>query len=200
MKKEVMVKCFATGKVGARKDFFKAPNKRYFQSEAVYEAWLAGRRKEKAKKNKPKSYAKPGRSPESYKKLCDTLADMIGYESGGAQPMPTVVFRKLKELDYYSDEIIQMTLDEKADVIRWAMENKEFSDDSGRASYMMAIVRNTIAEVDRREKTKKESTLQEERYNQNLDSLSSMEALENIGTVHKSHDVSGLFGGDDLWI
>lgn len=197
MKKEVMVKCFATGKVGARKDFFKAPNKRYFQSEAVYEAWLAGRRKEKAKKNRPKSYEKPGRTPESYKKLCDTLADLIGYDPAGGQPMPTVIFRKLKELDYYSDEIIQMTLDEKTDIIRWAMENKDFSDDSGRACYMMAIVRNNIAEVERREKRKKETVLQEERYNQNLDLV---EDLESIGTVHKSRDVSDLFGGDDLWI
>ena len=52
MAKTPTVKCMATGVQGPRDQFYKAPNNRYFQSEAVYQAWLAGRRKEKAKKNK----------------------------------------------------------------------------------------------------------------------------------------------------
>lgn len=197
MAKPIMVKCMATGERGPRDTYYKAPNGRYFKSEEIYEAWMAGRRKEKAKQNKPRHYEKPGRTPESYKKLCDTIADMIGYDPGGGQPMPTIVFRRLKELDYYSDEIIQETLDEKADAIRWAMENKAFENDSGRACYLMAIVRNNIAEVERREKEKKKARRDEEHNNPNLDT---MVDLENIGVVHKSHDVSSLFGGDDLWI
>ena len=112
MAKEPTVKCMATGVQGPRSQFYKAPNNRYFQSEAVYQAWLAGRRKEKAKKNKPAPQKKPGRTMESYKKLCSTIADFIGYDPENGQPMPTIVFRRLKELDFYSDEIIQQTMDE----------------------------------------------------------------------------------------
>ena len=70
--------------------------------------------------------------------------------------MPTVVFRRLKELEFYSDEIIQMTLDEKRSAIQWAITNKNFSDDTAKANYLMAIVRNNIAAVYRREKDKTE--------------------------------------------
>ena len=197
MAKPVMAKCMATGEKGPRDTYYKAPNSRYFKSEEIYEAWMAGRRKEKAKQNKPVPHGKPGRTTESYKRICDTIADMIGYDPDGGQPMPTIVFRRLKELDYYSDEIIQKTLDESANSIRWAMEHKGFESDVGRASYMMAIVRNNIAEVDRREKQKKDTICREEKGNPDLDTMTD---LENIGVVHKSHDVSSLLGGDDLWI
>lgn len=196
MAKPVMVTCMATGVKGPRDQYYKAPNKRYFQSEAVYQAWLAGRRKEKALKNKPKHYDKPGRTPESYKKLCDTIADFLGYERGGAQPMPTIVFRRLKELDFYSDEIIQQTLDESADAVQWAMQNKNFEDDAGAASYLMAIVRNKIKGVYDREKNKTRKTAIED----SRPDLDTMVDLSNIGTVHKGNDVSSLLGGDDLWI
>ncbi len=196
MAKPVMVKCMATGQIGPRDEYYKAPNNRYFQSEAVYQAWLAGRRKEKALKNKPKHYDKPGRTPESYKKLCDTIADFLGYERGGHQPMPTIVFRRLKELEFYSDEIIQQTFDENAGTIQWAMQNKTFDDDAGKAGYLMGIVRNKIAAVYRHEKDKQEKSRKEK----TVSDLDTMVDLENVRTIHKGKDVSSLLGGDDLWI
>lgn len=196
MAKPVMVKCMATGERGPRDEYYKAPNGRYFKSESIYEAWMAGRRKERARKNSMPHYEKPGRTPESYKKLCSTIANLIGYDPEGGQPMPTVVFRRLKELDYYSDEVIQKTLNAEADNIRWAMTNKSFDNDIGRASYLMAIVRNNIAEVDRHEKNKKETVRKEE----NNPDIDTMVDLENIGAVHTNRDVSSLLGGDDLWI
>ena len=188
--------CIATGQIGPRDEYYKAPNNRYFQSEAVYQAWLAGRRKEKALKNKPKHYDKPGRTPESYKKLCDTIADFLGYERGGHQPMPTIVFRRLKELEFYSDEIIQQTFDENAGTIQWAMQNKTFDDDAGKAGYLMGIVRNKIAAVYRHEKDKQEISRKEK----TVSDLDTMVDLENVRTIHKGKDVSSLLGGDDLWI
>jgi hypothetical protein len=195
MAKTPTVKCMATGVQGPRDQFYKAPNNRYFQSEAVYQAWLAGRRKEKAKKNKPKPQKKPGRTTESYKKLCDTIANLIGYDPDGGQPMPTIVFRRLKELDFYSDEIIQETFDEKASYIRWVFRTKEFQNDAGKVSYMMAIIQNSIAEVYRREKEKTEKSVKE----QSRSDLDAMVDLSSIGVVHKGNDVSSLLGGDDLW-
>ena len=109
--------------------------------------------------------------------------------------MPTVVFRRLKELEFYSDEIIQMTLDEKRTAIQWAITNKNFSDDTAKANYLMAIVRNNIAAVYRREKDKTEKTVKEE----SRPDLDTMVDLSNVGAAHKGNDVSDLLGGDDLW-
>ena len=195
MAKQKMVKCMATGQIGPRDEYYKAPNGRYFQSEAIYQAWLAGRRKEKAAQNQAKHFEKPGRTAESYRKLCDTIAEFIGYDPENGQPMPPIVFRKLKELDWYSDEIIQQTFDEDRTAIQWAMTNKKFDSDFAKATYMMAIVRNNIASVYRREKDKTEKKVKEE---SRLD-FDTMTDLSNIGTVHKGNDVSSLLGGDDLW-
>ena len=148
------------------------------------------------KKNKPAPQKKPGRTMESYKKLCSTIADFIGYDPENGQPMPTIVFRRLKELDFYSDEIIQQTMDENEKSIRWAMQNKKFEDDAGKCSYLMAIIRNNIGAVYRREKDKAEKTVK----NNAEPNLDTMIDLSMIGTAHKGKDVSSLLGGDDLWI
>ena len=110
--------------------------------------------------------------------------------------MPTIVFRRLKELEFYSDEIIQQTFDENAGTIQWAMQNKTFDDDAGKAGYLMGIVRNKIAAVYRHEKDKQEKSRKEK----TVSDLDTMVDLENVRTIHKGKDVSSLLGGDDLWI
>jgi hypothetical protein len=197
MKKERTVKCMATGVLGTPSTFYQASNKRYFQSEAVYQAWLQGKRSEKAKRNnKPKRYSKPGRTVDTYKRLCGTIAGLLGYD--GEQPMPTIVFRKLKELDFYSDEIIQETLEESRNAIEWAFNNKEFRDDSAKACYMMAVVRNKIAEIYQRSKDKFKIKTKNETP-MNLDTiLDSNGKYESKPKVQK--DISNLIGDDDLWM
>lgn len=195
MAKPVMVKCMATGQRGPRDEYYKAPNGRYFQSEEIYQAWLSGRRKEKAKQNQAKHYDKPGRTFESYRKLCDTIADLIGYDPKDGQPMPPIVFRRLKDMEWYSDEIIQQTFDENRTAIQWAMTNKKFDNDIAKISYMMAIVKNNIGAVYQRERDKANKTVKEESRHD----LDATIDLSSIGAVHKGNDVSNLLGGDDLW-
>lgn len=202
--KERLVKCRLTGEYGSPTKYFKAPNGYYFRSESAYEMWLNSGRKKNAQKKAVdrtlKGYStpkKPGRTPESYAKLCDTIADLIGYERGGVQPMPTIVFRRLKELEFYTDEIIQQTFDENMDAIQWALKNKTFNGDVAKASYIMAIVRNNIGDVYRRSNQEKESHAREEPECLNMDMMFD---LKNTGAVHKSNDLSGLLGGGDLWI
>ncbi len=188
----------ATGQIGTNKEFFKAPNGRYFKSEEVYEAWMEGRRKAHSKHAVPQ-YEKPGRTAKSYKTLCNTIADLIGYVPGG-QPMPTIVFRRLKNLDFYSDEIIQETFDECRPDIEWAFKTKIFDNDSAKASYMMAIIQNRIAEVYRKEKQRNERRYREEYKLKNENDLDAMIDLEKVSGVQRNRDVSSLLGGDDLWI
>ena len=60
----------------------------------------------------------------------------------------------------------------------------------------MAIVRNNIAAVYRREKNKTEKAVKEE----SRPDFDTMVDLSNVGAAHKGKDVSSLLGGDDLWI
>ena len=88
-----------------------------------------------------------------------------------------------------------MTLDEKRSAIQWAITNKDFPNDTAKANYLMAIVRNNIAAVYRREKDKTEKTVKEE----SRPDMDTMVDLSNVGATHKGNDVSDLLGGDDLW-
>lgn len=186
----------ATGVIGTPSTFYQAPNKRYFQSEAVYQAWLQGKRSEKAKRNsKSQRYSKPGRTANTYRRLCGTLAGFLGYDSG--QPMPTIVFRKLKELDFYSDEIIQETLEESRNAIEWAFNNKEFKDDSARACYMMAVVRNKIPEIYQRSKDNSKTKTKNKTAIELDTIIDSTNRYESKPKIQK--DISDLIGDDDLW-
>ena len=83
-----------------------------------------------------------------------------------------------------------MTLDEKRTAIQWAITNKKFSVDTAKANYLMAIVRNNIAAVYRREKNKTEKAVKEE----SRPDFDTMVDLSNVGAVHKGKDVSSLLG------
>lgn len=199
MAKTVMVKCMATGQRGPRDEYFKAPNGRYFQSEAVYQEWIAGRRTEKASKKKTSAAVKSkvGRTPESYEKICKTLGELIGYELGGTgEPMPANIFKKLKGLDWYSDEIIQEALDRNFNSIKWALVNKNFTNPYSKASYMMAIVENKVSETYHMHLDQEKAAAQAE--NVSVDAQSYVD-LSDAGPVRKNNDVSSLLGDDDLW-
>ena len=85
-------------------------------------------------------------------------------------------------------------------ILNGPSKQKVFDGDSAKASYMMAIIRNRIAEVYRREKRRNELRYREEYKLKNKNDFDTMVDLENVGVVQKSRDVSSLLGGDDLWI
>ena len=58
--------------------------------------------------------------------------------------IPGILFRKLKELDGYNNEALYLCIMDKSEVIKWAIDNKEFKDEVGRICYIMAIINNNI--------------------------------------------------------
>lgn len=182
------VKCFATGEHGTTDTFYKAPNGRYFKSKEVYDDWFSKRKTNRRRKE--------GRTGESYHRICSKLADHMGYKPG--QPFPTIIGKRLKELDFYSDEVIEKTIDECGDSIDYAFRTKQFRDDFVKASYMMSIIRNNIADVYKkhesqtkhRQEIKNDSAMQP-------DCISS-ESLLLIGKKESGVDLRNLIG-DDLW-
>lgn len=186
--KPYKVTCFATKECGMSNTFYKAPNNRWYKSEEVYLKWYR-------KRHKNQKVKKPGRTGESYREINDLIANLIGYEEN--QKFPTIISRKIKELDYYSDDVIIETIKESSDAIKWAFEHKTFKDDLNKCSYMMAIITNKIAEVDRRYKNE-----QKIKSIQNM--IHEVLPIENISIEDtnqenkKGKDLSS-FLGDDLW-
>lgn len=119
------VKCAVTGKYGTSDDFVKIDGK-YYSSYDVYA-----------------EYAK---SADYWKKLVDVLAcDILGYEPG--QPFPTLLTKRLKDLEFYDNEVIYKTVIYSKDAIQYSMKMKNFGSDHARISYIMAILKSNINTV-----------------------------------------------------
>lgn len=190
------VKCMATGELGSNTEFYKAPNGRYFKNESVYKEWT---KKHGKKSVKPK---KEGRTPESYRKLYGALSTALGYNVG--QPLPRVVMSKIKELDYYSDEVITETVIDCTDDIQWADKNRNFDTEYSRACYVMAIISNHVADTQKRHDIETKRRRDAERHD-TVDSLNMYTALranesnKGIQVPQQNNTAMNLLG-DDLWI
>jgi hypothetical protein len=57
---------------------------------------------------------------------------------------PTVICKKLKELESYGWDVVFECICDSEDAISWALNNKEFSSEYGKCAYIMAIVVNHI--------------------------------------------------------
>lgn len=119
------VKCAVTGKIGTSDTFVKIDGK-YYSSYDVYA-----------------EYAK---SAEYRKKIIDKLAgEFLGYKEG--QAFPTLLTKRLKDLDFYDNETIYKTVIYSEDAIRYSMKMKNFANDHARISYIMAILKANINTV-----------------------------------------------------
>ena len=119
------VKCAVTGEYGLSGEYIKI-NGRYYKNQQIYDA-------DKRKKDVRK---------QLIEHIC---VEYLGYSDG--QPFPPILPKKLKELEFYDNEIILETFRQKANDIRYALNTKQFNNDFGRVSYMFAVVKNSIADV-----------------------------------------------------
>lgn len=121
------VKCAVTGEWGTSDKFVKHGN-RYYKDEKVYEEYVT--------------------QNEFWKKMIDKFCyDFLDYQEG--QPFPTILTKRLKELDFYDNETLYRTMcDEKVEEgIAWATQNIKFDNDYMKISYIMAIIRNNVARI-----------------------------------------------------
>ena len=135
-------KCQITGEKGTTDIFYKADNGKYYKSKEVYDIW--------------------NKENENRKKVIEKFAvDFLDYEPG--QVFPTVLTKKLKELEFYGYDVINRTIDKTYDSIQYAIQHKDFKNDMGKISYIFANIKNNINDVYKQivqeEKEKKSETI-----------------------------------------
>ncbi|MEY8421981.1 hypothetical protein AALB52_04415 [Lachnospiraceae bacterium 38-14] len=161
-------KCQITGETGTTDTFYKADNGKYYKSKEVYDIW--------------------NKENENRKKVIEKFAiDFLDYEPG--QVFPTVLTKKLKELEFYGYDVINRTIDKAYNSIQYSIQHKEFKNDIGKISYIFAIIKNNINDVYkqvlREEKIKEKQKTQTDHF----ESISESE-LMNIGSKRKAKDIS----------
>ena len=119
-------KCQVTGEKGTTDIFYKADNGKYYKSKEVYDIW--------------------NKENEDRKNVIERFAvDFLDYKPG--QVFPTVLTKKLKELEFYGYDVINRTIDKAYNSIQYAIQHKEFKNDVGKISYIFAIIKNNINDV-----------------------------------------------------
>lgn len=136
------VKCAITGENGTNETFIKIDTK-YYKSQEIYD--------------------EDRRCKDLHKKIVDTiLNDFLDYQKG--QIPSSLLFKKLKELEFYDNEVILRTIEQQSDTIKYWMRTKGFQNDNGKISYLFAIIKGSINDV---HKTwKREKDLEQKLHNE----------------------------------
>lgn len=164
-------KCQVTEEEGTTDVFYKAENGKYYKSKEVYEVW--------------------NKENEDRKKVIEKFAvDFLDYKPG--QVFPTVLMKKLKELEFYGYDVINQTIDKTYNSILYAIQHKEFKNDVGKISYIFAIIKNNINDVYRQ-------TVQDEKKKENLYEIDNSVDIDNIQTNHKEKNIKKWLEDDD-WL
>lgn len=165
------VRCAITKEYGNSDEFIKIGNK-YYKSQEVYDI----DHKQKSLWNGIIRF------------ICE---DLLGYQKG--QVYPTLINRKLKELDFYDREVILKTFQLKKDDILYQLnQDGKFKDDNGRIFYMFAIINNCINDVN---KEFKRSQIKPRKDTLKVDDLN---ILENTIANHNIRDISTWLEEDEL--
>lgn len=165
------VKCAITGEYGTNEIFIKIGSK-YYKSQEIYN-------EDKQRK-------------ELHKKIVDTiLNEFLDYQQG--QVPSSLLFKKLKELEFYDNEVILKTIQQQSDTIKYWMNNKEFKNENGKISYMFAIIKGSINDVYKEWKREQNRIKQvkKSKIDINID-------IENINTTQKGKDISKWLEDDDI--
>jgi hypothetical protein len=166
-----VVKCQITHEIGNTDTFVKI-NGKYYKSQDIYDQHK--------------------KTVELHKKIVDTIAnEFLNYQQG--QIFPTMLNKKLKELDFYPNEVILQTIEKNYDNIKYWMGTKNFSNDIGKISYIFAIIKNCINDIYKDWKRNKEIKVQENNTNIDL-SLD----IKEINTTQKGKDITSWLEEDDL--
>jgi hypothetical protein len=162
------VKCALTKETGTTDTFYKAENGKYYKSQQVYNDWKT----------------------DADKRLLarDMLLAYLGWQAG--EPYPTLLGKKLKELDFYPGQTICDTINKCSSSIDWAMKNKQFSSTAAKIHYIFAVISNHIGDIHR-----------EVKQNQLLktanEKLADRYISEEIHAKPKVKDLSAWLGEDD---
>ena len=156
------VKLVDTGEYSTQDQAYKAPNGKYYSSQIVYEQNLF--------------------QNEMRNKCIDKIFELFDIRKG--MKISTIFFRKLAELEPYGYDVVYNTIEHNSVSIEWALNNKEFSSESGKVSYVMAIVQNNIN--DEYKFKQKQLKLQEK----SAKIIEEPVDIEIVNNIQKTKDVS----------
>lgn len=136
-------------------------------------------------------YDKAQRQKNAYKQIvqyvCDTFLD---YQAG--QVFPTSLPQKIKELEFYDNEVILQALQEKEKDILYAISKKNFDSDYGKVLYIFAIIQNSINDVYKK-------WIREEKQDREMGSkVEETFNMDDIGSKQKGKDISNWLDGDEI--
>ena len=159
------VKLQDTGEYSTDNLAYKAPNKKYYSSEAAYK--------------------KMCRNAEYRAKCIDLTMGLLEYKS--FMKLPTLFYKRLKECEGYGYDVVYRCIQMKGKDIQWAIHNKTFNSEVGKIMYVWAILNNhmndalkeVVAER-RAEEKKKITTAVEESVNVDLDIDNKTQRTVNI--------------------
>ena len=150
------VKCQITGEYGTSDVFYKADNGKYYKSKELYDVW--------------------NKENEDRKHVIERFAiEFLDYVPG--QVFPTILTKKLKELEFYGYDVINKTIDKSYDSIQYALRTKDFRNDVGKISYIFAIIKKQKREYD----------------------IDTSVDIDNIQTTHTEKNITKWLEDDD-WL
>lgn len=164
------VVCAVTKERGTTDTFVKIGTK-YYKSQEIYDADI---------------HRKNMRA-----KVIDYICDeFLNYQKG--QVFPGLLIKKLKELEFYSYDVILQTLENKTQDIHYWLNKKNIDNDNGKIAYLFGIVKGCInEELKKNNRNMKRDILEGQ-------SLIETENIENIGSLTKGKDISDWLGDDEL--
>lgn len=123
-------------------------------------------------------------------------SDFLDYKTG--QVFPTILTKKLKELEFYGYDVIIETIEKCRSSIEYSLKTKQFKNDLNKISYLMAIVKNNINDVYREHVRTEKIEEKQQAQTSNFEEVSE-KSIMNIGSKQKAKDISSFLEEDELW-
>ena len=165
------IKCVDTGELSTSDLAYKAPNGKYYSSEANYKQW---------EENK------------TYRLKCiDKMYEIMGYKP--KMILPTYFFKKLKEFEGVGYLALYNTMITQSKSIEWALKNKDFGSETAKVMYITAILNNNVMDEYKKIVAEKRAN---KKVDEIADEISFMENLVNRND-RKTKDISKWLEDED---
>lgn len=149
----------------------------YYKSQQVYDVW--------------------NKENEDRKLSIDIISsDFLDYQPG--QVFPTILTKKLKELEFYGYDVILETIEKCRSSIEYSLRTKQFKNDQNRISYLMAIIKNNINDVYREHIRNEKISEKQQVQVSNFEEVCEKEVI-NIGSKQRAKDISSFLEDEELW-
>lgn len=149
----------------------------YYKSQQVYDVW--------------------NKENEDRKLSIDIISsDFLDYQPG--QVFPTILTKKLKELEFYGYDVILETIEKCRSSIEYSLRTKQFKNDQNRISYLMAIIKNNINDVYREHIRNEKISEKQQVQVSNFEEVCEEEVI-NIGSKQRAKDISSFLEDEELW-